>query len=49
MSVGHDLLGGPPPTFLPIDTGAVTALAASDPGFGSARLPNQLTGLGSPQ
>lgn len=30
MSVGHDLLGGPPPTFLPIDTGALTALAAGD-------------------
>ncbi|MDA3022325.1 MAG: DUF3151 domain-containing protein [Actinomycetota bacterium] len=30
MSVGHDLLGGPPPTFLPIDVGAVTALSAGD-------------------
>ncbi|CAB4674661.1 unannotated protein [freshwater metagenome] len=30
MSVGHDLLGGPPPTYLPIDTGALTALAARD-------------------
>ena len=30
MSVGHDLLGGPPPTYLPIDTGALTAFAAGD-------------------
>ena len=30
MSVGHDLLGGPPPTYLPIVTGALTALAAGD-------------------
>jgi hypothetical protein len=27
MSVGHDLLGGPPPTFLPLDEGALTLLA----------------------
>ncbi len=27
MSVGHDLLGGPPPTFLPLDEGALALLA----------------------
>ena len=30
MSYGHDLLGGPPPTYLPEETGASAALAAGE-------------------
>ena len=37
MSIGQDLFGGPPPTFLPEDSGAASALAAGEDADGVVR------------